>query len=685
MGIINLIKNMWNYGKLDEELKIFAKSGDYAKSNKDLESSSGEGYEQLAYPSAISMSSFNLFYNNYISKAYANEVDKIYGYRSMAEMPEISDVIEDAVIEATREDTNGKIVHIDIIDEEMRKNENITKNIEQEFEHLFYNKIKIVDILNDLFRTYFIDGRLYYERLVNTSKKSDGIVGIKKLPSETMDFEYDPKTLRILKFFQYLTKQARRPKPDEPNPQGVLSFYPEQIGFVDYGTYGHSRYDILGFLDKVKIPYNQLKLLETSVIIYRIVRAPERLVFKIDTGQMPRDKAIKYVEEVKSRMVKKQAYDPSTGILTNSPEVMSILDNYYIPTCLSLDTDILTMGGMKTLNRIIKEYSNGAENDVFVFDKNSNIYSAKIKWAGITKKDTEVIKVNLDNNSNIVCTPNHKFILTDGQEIEAQFLQSNMQLASYTSIVKIDNIVKLSIKMDTGCIEVDHPNHNFLLGCGIFVKNSSDGRGSSIETVGGNPSGFAELGDVHYFLRKLYKSLKYPMSRVTAQESHQEAGIVFSNSPVGEISKDEVKWATFLERHQNIFCNEFRKLFLLHLEFRGIKKEYGIDISKIKIKMNQPSYYKDRQEQLMLESRFSNYNALGNNQEFGKSFLMERYLDLTEEEIQANADSLKRDVELGFREPPMSMMQQEMPTEEMPTEEMEKREKSEENKNSINI
>jgi len=64
---------------------------------------------------------------------------------------------------------------------------------------------------------------------------------------------------------------------------------------------------------------------------------------------------------------------------------------------------------------------------------------------------------------------------------------------------------------------------------------------------------------------------------------------------------------------------------------------------------------------------------------------LERYLDLTEEEIQANADSLKRDVELGFREPPMSMMQQEMPTEEMPTEEMEKREKSEENKNSINI
>jgi hypothetical protein len=168
--------------------------------------------------------------------------------------------------------------------------------------------------------------------------------------------------------------------------------------------------------------------------------------------------------------------------------------------------------------------------------------------------------------------------------------------------------------------------------------------------VGGNPAGFAELADINYFQRKLYKALKYPMSRVNAQEQHQDAGIVFSNSPAGEISRDEIKWATFLMRHQMRFCDEMQKLFLLHLEFKGIKKQYELDSSKINITLNPPSFFKDKQEQLIREMRFANYLALANQIEFSKTFLMERYLDLTEEEIQANADGLKEDVKYGFRE-----------------------------------
>ena len=144
-------------------------------------------------------------------------------------------------------------------------------------------------------------------------------------------------------------------------------------------------------------------------------------------------------------------------------------------------------------------------------------------------------------------------------------------------------------------------------------------------------------------------------------EQHQESGIVFSNSPVGEIARDEIKWATFLSRHQTRFCDEMQRLFLLHLEFKGLKKQYELDNSKINIKLNPPSFFKEKQEQMLREVKFANYLALANNPEFGKCFLMERYMDFTEEEIQANAEALKADIKYGFIPAPMELGE-EMPS-----------------------
>ena len=286
------------------------------------------------------------------------------------------------------------------------------------------------------------------------------------------------------------------------------------MSLVDYGIYGNTRNEILGYLEKVKVPYNQLKLLETSVIIYRIIRAPERFVFKIDVGQMPRDRAVKYVEKIKSSMTKKQSYDPTTGKLSGDVDVLGILDNYFIPT-------------------------------------------------------------------------------------------------------------------------------------------SSDGRGSSVESIGGaHTAGFTELNDIHYFQRKLYRALKYPQSRVSAEQSQQESAIVFANSPAGQIARDEIKWAVFLERQQNRFCTEFLELFLLHLEFKGLKKEYDLNRNKLDLRMTPPSYFRDKQQQAMLESRFANYNALSHSPEMSKCYLMKKYLEWDDEEIEANAQGLQDDIKFGFTPAP---------------------------------
>jgi hypothetical protein len=502
MNLLNNVKELLTFDRLDESIKSFKRKGDSAlKSKWRAKSRSGEGVE--FYPmTSIGLSSFNIFYNQYLNNSFASERAKIFNYRSIAEMPEIADAIEDAVIEAAQEDFEGNLVHLKIIDPELEKNKQVTKILLDEFNNLFYNKIRIQDRIDELLRTYFIDGRVYYERIVDTRNQKHGLINIKKLPSETMEFKYNYKSGHVEKFYQFVNpdKAGNYSLETAIHRGDVIEFEPEQISFVDYGVYGATKNDIVGYLEKAKVPYNQLKLLETSLVIYRIVRAPERLVFKIDVGNMPKDKAKKYVESVRDSFTRKQTYDPSTGRLSQEPNVMAIAENFYL-------------------------------------------------------------------------------------------------------------------------------------------ASGADGRGSDISSVGGaSTAGFTELADIYYFQKKLYQALKYPMSRVTSMQDKRANEVLFSHSPAGEISRDEIKWATFLERQQNRFCSDFLNIFLLHLEFKGLKAEYKLGRDNLDIKMNPPSFYKDKQQQLVREMRFQNYIALAPNAEFSKSYLMKKYLEWDDEEIKANAD-----------------------------------------------
>jgi len=518
MGVLDWFKNSEEESTemVHESIPAFTAVGD-KRTDDMLHAERGEGWEHLAtIPGVanITLASFNTFYNSYINRMYENEFNKILEYRQMADYTEIADVIEDATNESTQVDHDDRYIHLEIVDPELAKNENIVNNITREFNDLFYKQLdNFLDILWDMFRTYYIDGRCYYERVINTKKKQKGIVNIKKLPSESMDYIYDPTTGKILAFMQYLKRDSGRPKSIEEAEKrnDVVLFNPEQIGFLNYGIYGRTKQEIFGYLEKVRVPYNQLKLLETSVVIYRLIRAPERLVFRIDTGNMPRDKALKYVEKIKNKLTRKQTYDPKSGQLTHEPEIFSMLENFYLP-------------------------------------------------------------------------------------------------------------------------------------------QSSEGRGSQIETVGGNPAGFAELDDIYYFARKMYRALKYPMSRVEAEQNKSSSDIMFGGNSTGEIGRDEVKWAKFLERQQNKFCREFTRLFLIHLEFKGLAKQYDLDIKKIKVTLNPPSNYKEQMEQNFLESRFNNYQALADRPEISKYYLMKEMLHWTEDDITKNVEGLKKDKKLGFAE-----------------------------------
>lgn len=503
---------------LTEEIKSFKGMGKYNRSLKTIMNQKGEGWETLAeLPgfSNVQVQGFNLFYNTYINQVFEHELEKIEEYRKMAITPEISDVVEDAVNESTQEDDVGDVFHLDIIDKDLQGNENIVNNLKREFNDLFREQLDLKNKIWDLLWTYYIDGRVYYERVIDKVRPKRGIINIKRLPTETMDFYYDPLSGEIVGYIQYLNPKTKKPPTIEEarkrDGTDLIYFDPNQIGFVDYGIYGKTRFEVIGYLEKARVPFNQLKLLETSVIIMRVVRAPERYVFRIDTGNMPREKALKYVEKIKNKMTKKQSYDPKSGNLTNDPEIMGILENFYLP-------------------------------------------------------------------------------------------------------------------------------------------QSAEGRGSSIDTIGGNTSMFSELDDVYYFQKKLYRALKYPASRVSANQEGRSGEDMFGGGQTSEISRDEIKWAKFLERQQKKLCKDLTDMFILHLEFKKMKKPYQLTSKKISISMNAPSKYKEQQEQMFNDSRFSNYQQLADRPEMSKYYLMRRYLKWDDEEIKANADGRTQDTKYGFAE-----------------------------------
>lgn len=961
MGLWNwLTGEPENVERLDEALKPFEGKQQKIKPKR-YRDTYGEGIDDFVslgdafgVIGTEDLQSFKIFHKKYIDVAYQNELAKITEYRSISRYPEVAEVIEDAVNESSQIDSEGDLIKLEIVDEKLRNNDNIAKNIYEEFDKLFYKRIDLPKKIDDILSTYYTDGRVYLENVLDSSKPKSGIMNLKKLPTETMDFLYNPLTSRFEYFVQYMKQGAKLPinfeqAKTDPN---LIAFYPSQITYIDYGQYGAGgRKDVLGFLEKVKQPYNQVKLLETSVVIYRLVRAPERLVFRIDVGNMPRDKAMKFVEKVKTKMQKRVTYDPSTGTMSNEPNVLSMLENFFLPQCLVLSTKISLLDGRDLmLSEIIEEFENGKTNWVYsVNQRSGEIIPGEIEWAGITRKNTEIIRIWLDNGEFIDCTPDHKFILKDGSEVEAQNLKKfdslmplyrkkekinsrenskdyemifdhsldrwefthrkfskkqkghaihhknfnrfdnspdNLQLLPVKDHIKLHsqmnhirwedesfrtkmselkkewwknnkeykkvisenqkesfnkkpekreklsilmkekwnddlfrektlNVLKnkksettrrrvsegtkrfystekgqlrkkeisverkkwwdstdhelhykkisegvkktynsehgkkikekisqqMSVKVndklanrlfvlwlennnptygeltkllendlifmsewkmlnektphvitdklsnkvvgnvikyglgfknytdfknnviinhkvikverldglyDTGCLTIKDPgeNHNFALSVGIFVKNSAEGRGSSIETIGGNPSGFSELDDLYYFQKKMYRALKYPLSRVESVQEKQSKEVLFSSSG-GDIARDETKWGKFLKKHQDRFCDAFLDLFLLHLDFIGLKTQYEITKDTLKISMTTPNNYISLMHQNEVEQNWNNYRN-SDGEEFSKYWRMKKFLKYTDEEINEIVEGRQKDKELGF-------------------------------------
>ena len=276
-----------------------------------------------------------------LEASFKNENDLITRYREMAMQPELESAIDDVANEAIIHDETGKSVTI-ILDD-LDQPDNIKDMIRAEFDAVL-RLLNFSNNGNDLFRRWYIDGRLYYQVLIDEKQPKLGIREliyldprkIKKV--RVIDKKKDPRTgIEVVsgsrEFYVYndkATTLGQQTFVTSPTDAGV-KIAADAIVNVNSGLMDPKRQMVLSYLHKAIKPLNQLRMVEDAIVIYRISRAPERRVFYIDVGNMPKIKSEQYLRDIMTKFRNKVVYDSATGEVKDDRKFMSMMEDFWIP------------------------------------------------------------------------------------------------------------------------------------------------------------------------------------------------------------------------------------------------------------------------------------------------------------------------------------------------------------------
>jgi hypothetical protein len=288
-----------------------------------------------------------------------DDKDLIKKYRNVAAHPEVDAAIEDIVNEVISGEDEVVELNLDNVD----TTDSIKKQIKEEFD----NVAAMLDFQNyghDIFRRYYIDGRIYHHLVIDPSKAQEGIQEIRPIDAlkirkvKEIKKEKDPVTganivKNIKEYFIYTESETGTNISGGQKNNNALKISPDAISYVTSGLLDASRKKVISYLDKAMKPINQLRMMEDALIIYRLARAPERRIFYIDVGNLPRGKAEQYLKDIMTRYRNKLVYDANTGDLKNDSKHMSMLEDFWLPRREGgRGTEISTLPGGQNLGEI---------------------------------------------------------------------------------------------------------------------------------------------------------------------------------------------------------------------------------------------------------------------------------------------------------------------------------------------
>jgi len=315
------------------------------------------------------------FFGSYvdIEGVYRTEFELIKRYREMSLHPEVDSAIEDIVNEAIVSDTNDTPVEIELSN--LNASDGIKKKIRQEFKY-------ILDLLDfdkkshEIYRNWYIDGRIYYHKIIDLKNPHEGIQELRYIDAMKMRYirqskKKDNDRLNSVQRFQsdnpmdYDFPEIEEyfiynPKGTQPtgniNATGAsqgIKIAKDAITYCTSGLVDRNKGNTLSYLHKAIKSLNQLRMIEDSLVIYRLSRAPERRIFYIDVGNLPKVKAEQYLRDVMMRYRNKLVYDASTGEIRDDKKFMSMLEDFWLPRREGgRGTEITTLPGGQNLGEI---------------------------------------------------------------------------------------------------------------------------------------------------------------------------------------------------------------------------------------------------------------------------------------------------------------------------------------------
>ena len=256
----------------------------------------------------------------------------IMRYRGIAMHPEVDAAIEDIVNESITGSEQKQPIDINM--DNVDVSDKIKKTIKEEFDNIV-GMLNFNELGHDIFRRWYVDGRLYHHLVVNETNLKAGIQEIRPIDSAKMRKVKQVKTRKdpetgaklIEKTDEYYIYSE---KPGSQYSGGVKMSL-DSISYCTSGLLDEARKKVVSFLHKALKPVNQLRMMEDALVIYRLARAPERRMFYIDVGNMPRGKAEQYMKDIMARYRNKLVYDAKTGEIRDDRKHQSMIEDFWIP------------------------------------------------------------------------------------------------------------------------------------------------------------------------------------------------------------------------------------------------------------------------------------------------------------------------------------------------------------------
>ena len=413
------------------------------------------------------------FYGQYldVEGVFKTEYDLIRRYREMALHPECDSAIEDILCEAIVSDQNDSPIQIDL--ENLNVGPNIKDLIRGEFQYI-KEMLDFDKKSHEIFRNWYVDGRIYYHKVIDLEKPEEGIKELRYIDALKIKYVREQKKKGGANAIQY--SNNNRPGVDNnpldaefpglneyfiytPNSyqknqygsvavtgqqKDAVKFARDAIAYCTSGLVDRNKHTVLSYLQKAIKSLNQLRMIEDSLVIYRMSRAPERRIFYIDVGNLPKAKAEQYLREVMSRYRNKLTYDASTGEIRDDKKYMSMMEDFWLPRREGgRGTEISTLPGGQNLGELTDvEYfqkklfrslnvpeSRLADNSGFSLGRSSEILRDELKFTkfvGRMRKRFsglfhDILKTQLILKN--VCTPEEWERMSD--HIQYDFLYDN--------------------------------------------------------------------------------------------------------------------------------------------------------------------------------------------------------------------------------------------------------------------